>query len=458
MSIRRVRWLGVLLPMMLWAGVLVMRAILTPIAPLWLEWGVELLLVATGCVIFANWVADNFERHQREMDERAGQLEALRQAGIALTTETEIELLLQRIVDESRALANARYAALGVLAEDGTEIEQFVFSGMGADEKARIGVHPKAHGILGTIMTERTPVRIDSIATDPRSEGFPTDQFPMTTLVGVALVARGQFFGNLYLTDKMNSEGGAPLPFTDTDVRTLEMFASHASVAIENARLQQQNQQIAIMQERERFGMNMHDGIIQSIYALGLILEDTVHSVGEEPALVRERLQQVTRGLSQVIRDIRAYILNLRPQRFEGDSLQQGLETMVKNITLNWGIKVSLSVDESAARSETLSAHQASELLHIVQEALTNVHKHSGAGNAMIEVGVQDEHLEIAISDDGRGFDVFSAARRGQGNGLRNMQQRARALHGEMEVESTLLAGTTLRLSLPLEEGANSGK
>ncbi len=459
MSIRRVRWLGVLLPMLLWAGVIFVRAFLSGRVPNWLEWSAELLLVAAGCFIFANWVASNFERHQREMDERADQLEALRQAGIALTTETELEPLLQRVVDESRSLANARYAALGVLSEDGSTIDQFIFSGMAPTAKDLIGAHPMAKGLLGLILASREPVRIDSIGDDPRAAGFPPNHLPMKTLLGVALIARGEVLGNLYLADKLEVEASPdapvePQPFTEMDERTLQMFASHASVAIENARLQQQNKQIAVMRERERFGMNMHDGIIQSIYALGLILEDADHRIESEPLLVRQRIRQTVDGLNQVIRDIRAYIMDLRPQRFEDGTLKEGMEGLIQSLSAHWSMRVTVRVDEEAVAAVSRAGKQGervqSEMLHVAQEALTNINKHARASTVQVQVYTEERNIVLRIEDNGSGFDVFRTAQQSPGNGLRNMQARARALHGELEIESEAGAGTTLTLGIPL--------
>jgi len=459
-SIRRIRWLGVFLPMLLWAGVLVVRALAANRVPNWLEWTGELVLVGAGCLVFSNWVATNFERHQREMDQRAQQLESLRQAGIALTTETELEPLLQRVVDESRTLANARYAALGVLSADGNTIDQFIFSGMEPAARDLIGQHPMAKGLLGLFLNSTEPVRIDSIADDPRATGFPALHIPMRTLLGVAIKARGKVLGNLYLADKINPADGDPLPFSEMDARTLEMFATHASIAIENARLQQQSKQIAIMRERERFGMNMHDGIIQSLYAIGLILDDAQHRIESEPETARLRIRQTIDDLNQVIRDIRAYIMDLRPQRFEEGALGKGLETLVQNLTAHWSLHVQTKVGPGVSDAiESLGEYGTrlqSEILHIAQEALTNINKHAQATVATVELALEDDELQLTIADNGSGFDVFRIARTSQGNGLRNMQQRARALHGELEIESAPGAGAKLTLMLPLSTTATT--
>jgi len=271
--------------------------------------------------------------------------------------------------------------------------------------------------------------------------------------LGVPIMSKGSLFGNLYLTDKVNPDGGAALPFSDQDQRTLEMFAAHAAVAIENARLHSQNQQIAIMQERERFGMNLHDGVIQSIYAIGLILDDARHRMESEPALARERIDGALTGLNEVIRDIRSYIMDLRPERFDGRSLHDGLHAIAALIQERGKLPIEMHIDAATAASAT--PRQTSELLHIVNEALANIQKHAGAQQVVLHLRREGdphegEQMVLAIEDDGCGFDVFRAAGRAKGHGLRNMQDRARTLDGELEIESEPGHGTRLLLNIPL--------
>jgi signal transduction histidine kinase len=291
-------------------------------------------------------------------------------------------------------------------------------------------------------------MRVAAIESDPRSVGFPPNHPPMKTLLGVSLMAKGKVLGNLYLTDKFDSTGRGPLPFTEQDQNVVEMFAAHAAVAIENARLQRQSQQFAIMQERERFGMNLHDGVIQSIYALGLLLDDAHHRADDEPALAKERIGQTVHGLNEVIRDIRSYIMDLRPQRFEGRSLAEGMDELARTFSANAALTVALEVDAKAAARAT--PQQAAELLHITQEALANIQKHASADQVHVTFARTGGRLYLAIDDNGKGFDVFRTASKSQGHGLRNMQERVRALDGEFEIESESNRGTRILLSLPV--------
>jgi signal transduction histidine kinase len=449
MSTKTLRWLGVVLPLVLWAFLAVFRVYLAPFTPTFLAVALELAVVVVFGALFSNWVADRFDAHETRMAERTAQLAALREATLALTTEVELETVLQRAVDLSCQLAGARYAALGVLDESGNVIAEFHTAGITPEERARMGDPPQGHGLLGAILAERRPMRVDHIAADPRSVGFPEDHPVMSTLLGVPIMSKGRIFGNLYLTDKLNPQaGGPPLPFTDQDQRTLEMFAAHAAVAIENAQLFRQNRELVIMRERERFGMNLHDGIIQSIYALGLLLDDAYHRADDEPQVAKERIGVAVKGLNDVIRDIRSYIMDLRPLRFEGRSLQQGLEDLAKRVRAHSLLQVHLDVDQPAAAAATPA--QADEILHVAQEALTNIQKHAQAEQVDIHLTRSGSRIYLTILDNGRGFDVFRAAAHNHGHGLRNMQDRARALQGEFEIESLDGQGTRIVLSVPL--------
>lgn len=449
MSTKTLRWLGVVSPLVLWAFLAVLRVYLAPFTPTFFEVALELAIVTVAGALFSNWVANRFDAHEAHMAERTAQLAALREATLALTTEVDLETVLQRVVELSRQLGSARYAALGVLDEGGNVIAEFHTTGITPEERAHMGDPPQGHGLLGAILTERRPMRVDHISADPRSVGFPANHPAMHTLLGVPIMSKGRIFGNLYLTDKVNPRpGGPPLPFTDQDQRTLEMFAAHAAVAIENAQLFHQNRELVIIRERERFGMNLHDGVIQSIYALGLLLDDAYHRVDGEPQVAKERIGTAVKGLNDVIRDIRSYIMDLRPPRFEGRSLQQGLEELAKRVRTHSLLEVKLDVDQAAAAAATQP--QADEILHVAQEALANIQKHAQAEQVEIGLTRSGGRLHLTIFDNGRGFDVFRAAAHNRGHGLRNMQDRARALDGEFEIESLDGQGTRIVLSVPV--------
>ena len=163
------------------------------------------------------------------------ELERLRilvHAGIALTSELSLDSLLQRLAETAAELTEARYAALGVIDRAGQSLERFFTTGIDEETHSAIGDLPRGRGILGVLIREAKPLRLHSIAEDPRSVGFPRNHPPMRSFLGVPIVLRGVAYGNLYLTEKA---GGAD--FTAADEELTQLLAAQAAVAIENARL-----------------------------------------------------------------------------------------------------------------------------------------------------------------------------------------------------------------------------
>jgi two-component system, NarL family, sensor histidine kinase DevS len=158
-------------------------------------------------------------------------LRVLVDAGISLSSELSLDALLQRLVDTAAELTGARYAALGVIDRSGQGLERFLTTGVDADTRAAIGDPPHGRGILGVLIREAKPLRLDDLTRDPRSAGFPPNHPEMTAFLGVPIVLRSVAFGNLYLTDKRDS------PFTVEDEELTQLLAAQAAVAIENARL-----------------------------------------------------------------------------------------------------------------------------------------------------------------------------------------------------------------------------
>ena len=159
-------------------------------------------------------------------------IRSLLDAGIALTSELSLDALLQNLTETARELTGARYAALGVIDPNRTELERFVTTGLDADTVAGIGDLPRGRGILGVLISDAQPLRLHDIADDPRSVGFPPNHPEMRTFLGVPILLRGVAYGNLYLTEK--EDGG---DFTTEDQELVTLLASQAAVAIENARL-----------------------------------------------------------------------------------------------------------------------------------------------------------------------------------------------------------------------------
>jgi signal transduction histidine kinase len=207
-------------------------------------------------------------------------------------------------------------------------------------------------------------------------------------------------------------------------------LASQAAIAIEKARLHEDVRTLERLEERERIAADLHDGIIQSIYATGLGLEECRRLVDEAPAAVAPKLDEAVDRLNLVIRDVRNYVVGLQPERLQARGLSHALRELVRELELNALLDTALDVDPEA--DSRLTPEQTGHLFHIAREALTNVVKHAGPAKATLVLRCSDSRVWLHVEDDGIGFDP---ARRGaSGRGLRNMAERTRRLGGALAI------------------------
>ena len=269
----------------------------------------------------------------------------------------------------------------------------------------------------------------------------------MDALIGVPIIAKGSVIGDLYVANKISTNGAQEGEFSDEDVQLVEMFSVQAALAIENARLYQQTQDLAVLEERERFGMDLHDGTIQSIYAVGLMLEDIRRRMGEEPDISQERIGEAVVSLNEVIADIRNYIMDLRPQQFGGRNIVEGIDEIARALRANTFMSVNVDVELDAT---LLDQETTIEVLHIIQEAISNVRKHARAREVKITAQRSEDRFHIQVIDDGVTISEEAIAEP-DGNGLHNMRERAKALGGGLKIVPRDEGGTVVNLSFPAD-------
>lgn len=376
-----------------------------------------------------------------EVDRATAGLRALDDATRAIGAELDLERVLQLMVDSLRDLVHAKYAALGIVDASG-RIERFITSGLSAEERERIGAPPRGHGLLGTIIREGVSLRIADIKAHKDSYGFPPHHPPMRSFLGVPVLVGGRPIGNFYLTEQQ----AAP-EFSAADQELVEMFAVHAGIAIQNARLHQQVQELAVVDERLRISRDLHDGIIQGIYAVGLTLEDVPDLMTQEPAEAVARVDRAIDRLHTTIRDIRTFIVGLGADAGE-DSLASALADIVAELGPD-GLEVDVDVQDAAELAARLSIQGSHELLQIAREALSNVVRHSEATHASITLQREGDHALLCVEDDGRGFDPKRTVAAGH-FGLANLHDRAASVGGVLEIDSEPGSGARIIVRLPL--------
>ena len=378
-----------------------------------------------------------------EPDTRTYRDRMLIESGLALAAELDLEAVLRRIVELSVSITGARYAALGVLGEDG-HIERFITEGVSEDERRAIGHPPTGRGILGLLVKEGRPIRVPDVTADLRSVGFPPNHPLMHSFLGTPVTALGRTFGNLYLTEKQGSD-----TFDEEDESALVILAVQAGVAIENARLYEEAGRVErellrleVLEERERIAKELHDGVIQSLFAVGMGLQGAAAMARDEE--IARRVESAVEEIDRAIRDLRNYIFGLRPGILADRQLDQALNELAEEFSERSGVVTVVDVDEEVA-SELSS--KAADVVQLVREALSNVGRHAEATTCRVSLRRGDDGAVLEIDDDGRGFDTSEPK---QGMGLGNLRERVERLGGALEIESVVGDGTAVRAGIPL--------
>jgi two-component system sensor histidine kinase DevS len=259
-------------------------------------------------------------------------------------------------------------------------------------------------------------------------------------IVCIPLSARGVVVGVMCLVTRKEEK------FQERQLELLTSISNWAGITIENAILHRQAQRLAVLEERERIGMDLHDGIIQSIYAVGLALDFARVALEDDVNQSRQKIEQAIDGLNKTIRDLRTYILDLRPRELVGTDLVNNLQRLVDEYRLNTLAEaILIGTDDGLVG---LPASHGTALFHICQEALANAAKHSQARRVDIRLWTTRDRILLEVADNGKGFDLRKMSIT-LGHGLSNMHIRARKIGGDVEITSAPDEGTTVLAWVP---------
>ncbi|CAN5744495.1 hypothetical protein BH24ACT5_BH24ACT5_22970 [soil metagenome] len=358
-------------------------------------------------------------------------------AVLAIGSDLDLEAMLHRIVASAVQLVGARYGALGVLDQRGVGLAQFVTVGVDEATHAAIGDLPDGHGILGLLIADPRPLRLADLRSHPESSGFPPHHPPMQSFLGVPITVRGEVFGNLYLTDKVGAA-----EFSDRDEQLAVGLASAVAVTVDNARLHSRLQALTLIEDRERIARDLHDSVIQRLFATGLALQATARRVVDNDDLAR-RIDQAVDDLDVTIKHIRSAIFGLSsaPRRPEG--LGERVMSVLREATPVLGFEPTVLIDgplDSAVPDDV--AH---DLLATLREALTNFARHARASRVDVAITVE-EGVSLVVHDDGVGPE---ASQNVHGRGLHNLADRAARHGGALHVDAGPTGGMVLRWNVP---------
>ena len=383
-------------------------------------------------------------KHLKERDvaltRRSEDLSLMNDFASTLTASLELDEILNKTLALVMNYMKVEAGEIFLLEDDGNTLRLVLHRGQAAEAFWTRNQFKLDDGFIGVVAKERKPLISHDLANDLRFVRKAVVKAGFRQIACIPLESTENMVGVLSVATRSKS------PIDERDIRLLTAVANWAALAIENARLHQNARRLAILEERERIGMDLHDGIIQSIFGVGLSLENISHLVKENPQKAQEGIKHAIDDLNQTIRDLRAYILDLRPRQLNGEGLMDGIKRLVTEYRAHTLSEAILSGPKDSLTS--LPQSHATALFHICQEALANAAKHATAKHVDVSVWVSGERLLMEVQDNGRGFDMENM-NTSLGHGLANMQTRARNVGGEVDISSMRNQGTTVLAWVP---------
>jgi signal transduction histidine kinase len=398
-------------------------------------------LLTAGISRFAarNWVAmdEGLQRERallRNQERAQRRLESVLAVNQSIIEGRPVQEVLHLVASRARTLAGAAVAAVAIPNVGHRTYTIQAADGDGAAALTGLRVRADA-GSSGRVLRTRISMRVDDLSRD--LSGGSSDPGQLGQAVLVPLAAGRRRYGTLVLA---NLKGSARLNDEDPLV---ELFASQAGLALEYGRVRDELQRLALVDDRNRISQELHDGVIQSLFAIGLELEMNASDLDSDH---RDAVKRSIAGINGVIRDLRSFIYGLMPGLLDEHGLRDALLKLTVDFSSQLQIHATASIDPELAE---LLAPQGAQLVLFGTEALSNVARHSGTARCSMTLARIGNDAVLEIRDEGAGFDPTQVS--GKGFGLHNLRERASRLHGQLAIVSAPGRGASVRLVIPLK-------
>jgi signal transduction histidine kinase len=360
-------------------------------------------------------------------DVNSDRLGALSEAVIDIAKGEDLRASLRRLVHNAVALSDATYGALGAIGKDGS-LEEFNYVGLSEESADEIASFPEGKGLLGHLLSHPSPLRVNPIRSHEASVGFPEGHPTMNSFLGVPIRIRDEIFGSLYLTEK---HGGGD--FTEEDEQLVTALASAAGVAIDNARGQEAQHKVIVLAERERIARDLHDLVIQRLFATGLSLQ----AITKDPDLPEkdlERVRSAIDNLDSTVQQIRNSVFALQDQS-NGDGLRSRIQREIDSLRSSSAMNITCKF--SGPIDTLLDGDRADNVFAVVRELLSNAIKHSNASEVEVQIHAEISQCTVRVVDNGIGIEEDVTR-----SGLLNLERRALEFDGTFDIRSRIIGGT----------------
>jgi signal transduction histidine kinase len=290
-------------------------------------------------------------------------------------------------------------------------------------------------GFSGRVAETGEPLVVRELSTDSRLTRSAVQKEGFKSVAISPLVSRGKVLGSLFLITRDNRE------FSQQDIELVSSIGGQIGVAVENARLFEQAQQLAVMEERQRLARDLHDSVTQALFGVTMYAEAAARllsSGDSNGSKAVDHLRELQATAQEALREMRLLIFELRPPVLEQEGLVAALQTRLDTVESRSGLEVDLKVEGGG---EQLPHKIEAGLYRIAQEALNNALKHAEAHRITVSLHQDKRSVTLEVADDGIGFDQAIARRHG-GMGLKGMEERAVEMGGRLLVESSPGEGT----------------
>ncbi|PKO14977.1 MAG: hypothetical protein CVU39_12950 [Chloroflexi bacterium HGW-Chloroflexi-10] len=402
---------------------------------------IEMLAAYAAVAISNARMYRNLIQHDRTLTRRNENLALLNEMSSTLATSSDINEVLEKALIQLMDYLRLEVGEIFLMQEDKRSLKLALHRGETVYRIWRNDFFKLGEGYVGVTAKDGLPRLLDLPCDDENCELHESLTQKNFRQLGLLPLQGRQ--GTLGVMCVGTSH---PQPLDELEMQFLAAISSWVGTAIENMQLNLQGRRLAILEERERIGMDLHDGIIQSIYAVGLTLEHARLLLNEDTNAAHNRIAQSIQDLNSVIRDLRSYILDLRPRQLHDESLMNGIQRLATELRANTLLEINLSGPSDGFPD--LDEARAIALFHICQEAMANIAKHARAHTVTVTLWKTPQRVLLEINDDGRGFD-FDTKQMNIGHGLANMKTRARNASGDVEFTSESGQGTTVLAWVP---------